>query len=73
MIRCSLVVFAAIVLVSLGGCAHVEGTARSSETQTDARFPVTTGPRATQKLFEEIAEQDRNLFEIIFIRCDAGG
>lgn len=68
MIRRSLLVFAAVVLAGLGGYAHA---AQSPETQADAQFPVTAGPPASQKLFDEIAEQDRNLFDIVFIRCDA--
>ncbi len=33
--------------------------------------PVVAGPVATQKLQEEIAARDRQLFETVFVRCDA--
>ena len=69
MIRCALVAFAVVALAGLGGCAHVQGTARSSDTAE--KFPVKAGPVATQKLFEDIAEQDRLLFDLVFNRCDA--
>lgn len=35
------------------------------------KHPVLAGPMASQKLFDEIAEQDRNLFDFAFTRCDA--
>lgn len=35
------------------------------------KHPITAGPQATRQLFEELAEQDRRLFDVIFIRCDA--
>src|SRR5712692_5271341 len=71
MVRCSFVIFAAVVLAGLGGCAHVEDAAKSSEPDATTKSPVIAGPLATQKLFDELAEQDRNLFDIVFIRCDA--
>jgi ketosteroid isomerase-like protein len=37
----------------------------------DARFPVSPGPLGSQKLVDEILEQDRKLFDIVFNRCDA--
>ena len=33
--------------------------------------PVVAGPVATQKLQDQIAAQDRQLFDTVFIRCDA--
>lgn len=38
---------------------------------TTQKHPVTAGPQATRQLFDELAEQDRRLFDLVFIRCDA--
>lgn len=69
--RGRLVIFATVALAGLFGCVHNQGAARSAETDTAAKSPVIAGPLATQELFAEIAEQDRNLFDLVFIRCDA--
>lgn len=71
MIRRAVGIFAAVTLASLGACAHVEDARKSSEPGSATKSPVTAGPLATQKLFDEIAEQDRKLFDLVFIRCDA--
>lgn len=63
--------FSALAFAGLGGCAHDPGAARSAERDIPAKSPVIAGPLATQELFAEIAEQDRNLFDLVFIHCDA--
>jgi predicted alpha/beta superfamily hydrolase len=35
------------------------------------RYPVIPGPEATRELVNEITEEDRRLFDLVFIRCDA--
>jgi len=49
---------AALLMVVAGGAVH-------------AQAPVVPGPQASPKLVEEITEQDRRLFDLVFIRCDA--
>ena len=71
MLRCSFVILGAFALVSLGGCVHSHGAARSPEVIASAKAGIIPGPVATQKLFDELAEQDRNLFDAVFNRCDA--
>jgi hypothetical protein len=36
-----------------------------------AKHPVIPGPKTAQALFDELATEDRRLFDIIFDRCDA--
>jgi ketosteroid isomerase-like protein len=41
-----------------------------AQTRTADKHPVTAGPLATKELFDELAEQDRRLFDIVFVSCD---
>jgi len=67
-VRCAFGISAAVALAGLGGCAHA---GRSTAPAAAATSSVIAGPLATPEMFDEIAEQDRNLFDLVFVRCDA--
>jgi Domain of unknown function (DUF4440) len=71
MTRRSFQVALTAALAALCHSAHAD-EATGAALQSAERHPVRAGPVATQQLFDEITEQDRRLFELVFDRCDAG-
>lgn len=57
----------ALALAALGCVANAADEAPVAA----VAHPVRAGPVASQQLIDEIAAQDRRLFELVFDRCDA--
>jgi hypothetical protein len=60
----------AAVTLALGCYADAEGMVTVPGPHTVLQSPVAPGPIASEKLFVELAEQDRKLFDLVFVRCD---